>query len=101
MKDDKVCGEYKGDVVPLGPPDEHGQGLAVRHLPGGEHEVVRMQKVEDGVPSPSGGELAVAMGDGSYGSERMLGGAGPAQVATTAYRNGWTNVFGKQEVGRA
>lgn len=26
---------------------------------------------------------------------------GPAQVATDAYRDGWTRIFGKQPVGRA
>jgi len=103
MKDDggERCGGYKGDVVPLTAPDEHGRGVALRHLPGGEHEIVQVQAAQGGASGPPGSEFAAPMGDGSYGSERLLAGSGPAQVATAAYRNGWTNVFGKQEVGQA
>lgn len=31
----------------------------------------------------------------------LAAGAGPAQVATDAYRQGWDNIFGKRVVGQA
>jgi len=71
-----------------------GQHHALRHRPDHTYEIGRVMNVHEGQPIPPGTEMITAdsIGDGRYAIRDSYK-AGPAQVATKQYRDGWDRIF--------
>ena len=93
------------DELCFGPEIAPGVHSALRRSPDGEVRQVAVRVAEDGVPVNSG-ELAQLDDDscecGQWRKITTIYKAGPAQVATPAYRKNYDGVFGKKRaVGEA
>jgi hypothetical protein len=92
--------------IELGPEISDGVRIGARRR-GGEVELVSLTTMKDGATLAPGSEVIdIEPRDGRYMAKTiykvpLTGGDGPAQVATPAYRDGWSRVFGKKEVGLA
>lgn len=92
------------DEVNIGPVIAPGVRVARRRNEGGE-ELITLREAVDGAPIGPSTEL-VQVGtecrNGWHTVRSLYGGAGPPQVATEAYREGYDRIFGgKQTVGAA
>jgi hypothetical protein len=92
------------DEIAFGPEISPGVHVALRRTPDGEIRQVVCSELRDGVSLSPSSEIAnVSEGneDGWYKLTNVYK-AGPAQVATPAYREGYDRIFGKkQKVGIA
>jgi hypothetical protein len=93
------------DEIQIGPELSPGVHLGLRRTPDGTVTRVTCSPSEDGVPLAPGAEVVdveTAAEDGWHKLTSLYKMTGPAQVATTAYREGHDRIFGKkQKVGLA
>lgn len=100
------------DVVLLGPPTADGEGVRVLRAREDRIEAGEVRPVKHGAPLHSGTEIVklspradspqVCDVEVTY-AQPVTGkrGKGPAQVASSSYREGWDEIFGKREDAHA
>jgi len=90
------------DQMRLGPEIEPGRGAAIRRSDKGV-SFGTFVEMKEGQSIPEGAELVHvgAEDDDGWRDVTSIYKSGPAQVATPAYRDGWSRIFGKQKVGSA
>ena len=92
----------KDVLIPLTPPcKDHGQ-LVVRVQDGSSNPSLGLlQQVKEGTMLPAGAEIinVRARSDGAYEVQPLAAGDGPAQVATEAYRDNYSRIFGAKQRG--
>lgn len=96
------------DYVILGPKDENGNPVCIRHKPDHTIQVGTIIPTRDGVPIHPGSEIVKLTSDGGPcmdvevlydGSSESTGTTkGPAKVTTQAYRESWDRIFGSKPV---
>lgn len=90
--------------IKFGPEVAPGVHSALRKNPDGTIDSVTCKATKNGEPLGPNSEIChVTRGkDGWHKLTRLAGGDGPAQVATSAYRDGFDRIFGtKTKVGLA
>jgi hypothetical protein len=105
VKDDsKPCSH--DHVIALAPPNERGEQRVLRARADGRVCAGALVPMRDGRPFPAGAEvvqLSDAKGRTAHATTLYTAPSpaaargGPAKVATTAYREGWDQVFGTKE----
>ena len=105
---DAVAKDKATDVVLLGPPTADGGGVHVLRARDAKIETGELRALQEGRPitgevvtlTPRKDNPRVCDVTDSYQPPAAAGAAtthkGPANVATTAYRQGWDEVFGKK-----
>lgn len=92
----------KRDIVWIGPKSADGRRPSIRRDLHGTVSVSAISDLDSPSVADSVLELRHVAGDRyEVMSEILLTASGPAQVATDAYRDGWSRIFGKAEVGQA
>jgi len=105
-KDRFAPSEDKHEEISIGPEISPGLFACVRRSPDGEITQATCSPAKEGAPIPPGAEFAIAdeatCDCGTWRKLTSVYKAGPAQVATPAYREGHDRIFGKkQKVGLA
>jgi hypothetical protein len=96
--------DQDGDVVLLHSPTEDGGGVRVVRARQGQVEVGEVRPIAEGKPitgevvtlKPRPDAPRVCDVDVQYAAKETRGSAGPAQVATDAYRDNWEATFGRK-----
>lgn len=88
----------KDFVQVVGPGPSPGSRLVLRHKPNHELEAAEARPVKEGQPIPDGSiVIGPPEADGRRPVIATIGHAGPAQVASDEYRDGWERIFGGRE----
>ena len=96
---------FEGDALIPGPPVPGGM-LCLHHAPDHKIRMGTLVEHEDGKPIPEDARLVTEENGRlviheSIAQLKAGGQDKPAQVATSQYREGWEQTFGKQRVGLA
>jgi hypothetical protein len=88
------------DEIQFGPEIAPGVHSALRRTPDGKIREVACSPLRDGVPLSPNSEIANVSKETEDGWHTLtdvckLAGDGPAQVATPAYREGWSRIYAK------
>lgn len=84
-------------IVPLGHCNEHGSELVAATTNDGRvTAITHAERVEDGESLPTDTDLYWTDDDGTVVDSMRLG-SGPAQVATSTYRENYDAIFGKKK----
>lgn len=105
MDDDAPKPEAKKDVVLLGPPTADGDGVHVLRARDEKLEAGELRALVEGRPvvgeivslAPRKDEPRICDVKESWKPPPAASHKGPAQVATEAYREGWSAVFEKKK----